>query len=247
MAEKAILQGTTEGTVPRQSSVLFSLKELMHIEERRVEEEPRARAARSEAFERARRDASARALAEEAERLRLEREEQKAELILRAREETHRHAMRLAEIERARVEAVENARAETTKLELAHERQLVALRNDLDKRRLRCNIVATITVSVVLLGSTLAIYFAQVRPESLARQAQLEAEIRGQSAETARMKQQNRDRDAQLAELMKPKPTPPPTPLPPSATAVQPLSLHPPVVKPRKVCPKSLDPLDDCL
>ena len=126
MAEKAILRRTTEGTVPRQSSVLFSLKELMRIEERRVEEERRAGAARSEALERARRDASARALAEEAERLRLSGEEQKAE-------------------------------------------------------------------------------------------------------------------------LMKPKSTPPPTPLPPSATAVQPLAQHLPVVKPRKVCPTSLDPLDDCL
>ena len=193
MAEKAILRRTTEGTVPRQSSVLFSLKELMRIEERRVEEERRAGAARSEALERARRDASARALAEEAERLRLSGEEQKAELILRAREETHRHAMRFAAIEGGRVEAVERARVETTKLELAHERQLVALRNDLDKKRLRRNIVATITVSVLLLGSVLAIYFAQVRPESLARQAQLVAEIRGQSAEAARMKQQNRD------------------------------------------------------
>lgn len=152
-----------------QSSVLFSLKELMHIEERRVEEERRAAHAKIEALEQARREADARAVADEAERHRLDEERQRAERLVAAREQAHREALRLAAVEKARIEALGESRVQAMSLEQSHERELAALRNDLDKKRLRRNIVGVVATSVLLLGAVIGIYFGKVRPESLAR------------------------------------------------------------------------------
>ncbi len=236
--------GTTERG---QSSVLFSLKELMHIEERRVEEERRAAHAKIEALEHARREADARAVADEAERHRLDEERQRAERLVVAREQAHREALRLAAIEKARIEALGESRVVAMSLEQSHERELAALRNDLDKKRLRRNIVGVVATSVLLLGAVIGIYFGKVRPESLARQAELESEIRGQSAEADRLKRESRERDAQLAAL-RTKPEPPKATPTASAKVVEPPPVvRPPIVVIKKPCPKSLDPLNDCL
>ncbi len=230
-----------------QSSVLFSLKALMQIEERRVEEERREVHAKIEALEQARRAAEARAVADEAERHRLDEERRRAERFVAAREQTHREALRLSAIEKARIEALGESRVQAMSLEQAHERELAALRNDLDKRRLRRNIAGVVATSSLLLGAVIGIYFGKVRPESLARQAELESEIRGQSIKTDRLKRESRERDAQLADL-RAKPEPPRATPTASAKVVEPPPVvRPPIVVIKKPCPKSLDPLNDCL
>ena len=99
----------------------------------------------------------------------------------------------------------------------------------------------------MLIGAVIGIYFGKVRPESLARQAELESEIHAQAVEADRLKRESRERDAQLADL-RAKPEPPRATPTASARVVEP----PPVVRPplvviKKPCPKSLDPLNDCL
>ena len=96
----------------KESSVLFSLKELMNLEEDRIKTEEADRAAQAAAAERARQDAERQAREAEQARIRAEEERRRAE-EQRSREEAARlEAIRVAEIEKARVEAEQRARLE---------------------------------------------------------------------------------------------------------------------------------------
>jgi colicin import membrane protein len=141
-------QATTNN---RESSVLFSLNELLLLERQRVEEEAAAQASaraaqleRETAGERQRRE-------QEAQRLREAEEGRRAE-ELRARTETARLEA-LREAERARV--LHEATAKTRLAELAvvheHERKLAQLHKDGSTKRLRWTAVG---ISCVLLLAT---------------------------------------------------------------------------------------------
>ena len=111
----------------KESSVLFSLNELMGLEEERIKEEEAAKAAQAEAERKAR----------EAEELRLRQEEQRkldeeeakrraAEMAVKE-EEARLEAIRQAEIEKAKAEAENEARLLAMKEQQRHEAQLAAL------------------------------------------------------------------------------------------------------------------------
>lgn len=119
-----------------ESSVLFSLKELVNLEAdrlRREEDEKKQRdnealAARVDAERRAREAELARIEAAEAQRRAAEQ---------RAREEATRlDAIRLAEVERARVAAENAARLEALKRQQEHERELTALKEQSGRKKL---------------------------------------------------------------------------------------------------------------
>ena len=96
----------------KESSVLFSLKELMNLEEDRIKQEEETKRAQAEAAERSRLDAERRAREEEEARIRAEENRRRTEEA-RSREENARlEALRLAEVEKARVEAEQRARME---------------------------------------------------------------------------------------------------------------------------------------
>ena len=89
----------------KESSVLFSLKELMNLEEDRIKKEDDDRKRTEEAENAARADAERRAREEEERRLRAEDERKRGDEA-RMREETARlEAIRHGEVEKARVEA----------------------------------------------------------------------------------------------------------------------------------------------
>src|SRR5215467_7664113 len=96
----------------KESSVLFSLKELMNLEEDRIKNEEAEKAAASAAAEKARADAGL--VAREAEEARIRAEEERRRMEeARAREEAARlEAIRHAEVEKARVDAENRARLE---------------------------------------------------------------------------------------------------------------------------------------
>jgi colicin import membrane protein len=120
----------------KESSVLFSLKELMNLEEERIKQEEEERKRREEAELQARLDAERRAREEEERRLKAEEERRRAE-EQRAREEAARlEAIRQAEIEKARVEAENQARLEAMRRQQEHEKELEAVRRDKAKKRL---------------------------------------------------------------------------------------------------------------
>src|SRR5262249_8905863 len=121
----------------KESSVLFSLKELMSLEEDRIRSEEADRAAAAAAAERARVEAEQRAREAEEARIRAEEERRRSE-EQRMREEAARlDAIKHGEIEEARVEAEQRARLDAMSAQQHHERHLAAIQGDEQKHKLR--------------------------------------------------------------------------------------------------------------
>jgi hypothetical protein len=243
-----------EGTDPRQSSVLFSLAELMRIEERRVEEEHASAARRRAERERARRDAEARRAAEEAERALAAEARARAEAEARRAEDAAEEARRLAAIERARLEVEARHAADVAEQRQRHERELAALRNDADKQRLRRNILGIVVVAALTLGGLVGIYVGKIRPDAEAERRALQAIADDRARQADELAAEARKREARLEELDAERArlaaTPGASAAPrASAPPVAPRPLVGPTVAPppKRPCKKTLDPLDDCL
>jgi len=159
----------------KESSVLFSLKELMNLEEDRIREEEAQKEAQAKA-ELAAKMAAERA-AREAEEIRLRNEEE-----ARRQEETRRKedaarldAIRMGELEKARADAEHRARMATMTAQQAHEQTLAALTQDKHKKRLQ--IIVGVVVAILLIGGVSGgIAFKQHQEESAKRAAVLEAQ-----------------------------------------------------------------------
>src|SRR5277367_2853584 len=94
----------------KESSVLFSLKELMNLEEDRIKQEEQEKRRQDEAATHARMEAERRVREEEESRIRAEEERRHAD-EQRTREDAARlEAIHTAEIERTRLEAENSAR-----------------------------------------------------------------------------------------------------------------------------------------
>jgi colicin import membrane protein len=180
----------------KESSVLFSLKELMNIEEDRIKGEEADKAARANAAERSRADAERAAREAEEARIRAEEERRRQE-EQRAREEAARlAAIQVAEVERARLEAEQKARLEAMNAQQAHERSLAALHQDKSKKNLRNMLIGG--TAFVLIGGGLAGYFAydshQKQQAAIAaqeQQRQILEEEKKKLEEQARQGQEN--------------------------------------------------------
>lgn len=120
----------------KESSVLFSLKELMSLEEDRIKQEEDDRRRKEEAEQQARLDAERRAREAEEARMRGEEERRRQEEQRLREEQARVDAIRQAEIEKARHEAEQQARLRAMQQQQDHERQLVALSQDKQKKNL---------------------------------------------------------------------------------------------------------------
>lgn len=172
----------------RESSVLFSLNQLMQIEEDRVAEEERRTRAEEEAREAARRDAERRARAEEEAALRAEEERRAAAAAARREEEARLEALRLVEVERARFEAERQARIALLTQQHAHEQKLAALAEDRQKRRLRWTLVVGSIAAAALFGGAGGWYFGVVRPAEEAARLHEMNELSRREAENERLR-----------------------------------------------------------
>ncbi len=136
----------------KESSVLFSLKELMNLEEDRIRGEEADKAAQTAAAEQARMAAERAARDAEESRLRAEEERRRLEES-RAREETARlEALRHGEVEKARVEAEQQARLTAMAAQQQHERQIEAIKGDDSKKKLRNILIAVFIIGPILGG-----------------------------------------------------------------------------------------------
>ncbi len=119
----------------KESSVLFSLKELMNLEEDRVKQEADAKTRAAQAEVQARLDAERRVREEEEARMRAADDARRAE-ELRQREEAARHeAIRVAEVERARLDAENRARLEAMRHQQEHEQRVAAISQQSGKKQ----------------------------------------------------------------------------------------------------------------
>lgn len=159
----------------KESSVLFSLQELMNLEKSRVLEEERDKQRRLEAEARARLEAEQRAREAEESRLRAEEERRRNEEMRRRLEDAQIEAAKEAEIERRRL-------AERHELEMAalarqreHEKELEAIAAARPKGVPRSILAA---VGVAMLAAAAAIVFlAFVQPVNAAKEAVQRAQV----------------------------------------------------------------------
>jgi colicin import membrane protein len=135
----------------KESSVLFSLKELMNLEEDRIKQEESIRQRQEQAEAQAKLDAERRSREEEQARLQAEEDKKRAE-EQRTREEAARlAAIHQAEIEKARLAAESAARIEQLRHVQEHEIQIKTLTQDKHKKRLTLIAGATGIILVVAL------------------------------------------------------------------------------------------------
>jgi colicin import membrane protein len=163
----------------KESSVLFSLKELMNLEEDRIRQEETARKAKQEAELQARLDAERRQREEEESRIRGEEDRRRAE-EQRVREEQARvEAIHAAEVEKARLDAENAARLEQMRRQQEHERHLQTIKQDKHKRNL---LIAAVGAALLLIFGAIGFVMvvnknAREREESAAAQAKETMEL----------------------------------------------------------------------
>ena len=121
----------------KESSVLFSLKELMNLEEDRIKEEEAEKEAKARAEREARESAERAARAAEERRLREEEEARRNEEQRRREEAARLEAIRHAEIEKAKAEAEHAARLQAMTAQQQHEAQIAAVQSDQSKKQLK--------------------------------------------------------------------------------------------------------------
>jgi colicin import membrane protein len=176
----------------KESSVLFSLKELMSLEEDRIRSEEAEKAAASAAAEKARLEAERAAREAEEARIRAEDERRRMEEA-RSREEAARlEAIRQAEIEKARVDAEQRARLEAMAAQQQHEHKLAQLTHDESKKKLRKTLIA-IAIAVPVLGGVAGVFAYNNYKEN-------QAKIAAQEAESRRLAEEKSKLDATLKE-----------------------------------------------
>ena len=134
----------------KESSVLFSLKELMNLEEDRIRGEEAQKEAQAKAELAARQAAERAAREAEEARLRTEEEARRVDEQRRKEESARLDAIRHGELEKARAEAEHRARLETMSAQQAHEQTLAALTQDKHKKRLQITIGITVAVLLIV-------------------------------------------------------------------------------------------------
>jgi colicin import membrane protein len=187
----------------KESSVLFSLKELMNIEEDRIKQE----AADKEAKARSEREARelAERTAREAEQRRIrEEEERKRNEESRVREEQARfEAIQKGELERARAEAEQKAKFEAMALQQKHEKELEAIRSHGDKKKLKFIIGAAAVLIIGGIGGGVMLY-QQNAAETARKEALFQQERDALAREKAELAKSVKDGEAK-AEALKAK------------------------------------------
>jgi colicin import membrane protein len=174
--KRAAAQGATKVmSEQKESSVLFSLKELMSLEEDRIKSEEAEKAASAAAAEKARQDAERAAREAEEARIRAEEERRRME-ELRSREEA------------ARLEAIRQAEVETARVE----RSLELMKNDESKKKLRKTLLA-IAIAVPVIGVGVG-YFAY---DSYQKG---QAKIQAQEAAARQLEEEKKKIEAQMKE-----------------------------------------------
>jgi colicin import membrane protein len=246
-----------------QSSVLFSLRELMQLEGQRIEEESsREREARDREHA-AKMEAELRLRVADEARRKADAERRHAEQQSQREEEARLTAMHDATLERARIEALDRARL--AELDLVHKHEQALRRDAADRTssRMRAALVSVVTASLLIGGLGLGYYFGVAQPKDEAtrralaeKAATAEAAARDRSAEVDALARKEADLAREVDGLraqnsalpIVPAMTADATARPvPRPTAV--VTVVPPPPPPKRVCSarEKLDPASDCL
>lgn len=172
----------------RESSVLFSLNQLMNLEQQRIREEEDAARRRAELEATVRIEAARRAREEQQARLHAEENRRRDEEAQRREMEARLEAIRMAEIERVRIDAEKKERLALLEQANDHERKLAALTHDKQKKRLKRILVFGGAFMGVLVATASGVYFGHLKPEA-ERIHKLElADLAARDADLAKLK-----------------------------------------------------------
>ena len=137
----------------KESSVLFSLKELMTLEEDRIKTEEAEKAAAVAAEEQARAAAEQQAREEEEARIAAEEERRRQDESRQREEAAKLEAIRQAEVEKARLDAEQQARMAAMQAQQEQERALAAIHQDEGKKKLRNYLIGGGIAAFVLVAA----------------------------------------------------------------------------------------------
>jgi colicin import membrane protein len=185
----------------QESSVLFSLKELMNLEEDRIKQEDADRQARVDADRRAQEEAELRRRQDESARLAAEEERRRVEEQRQREEAARLDAIRHAEIEKKRIEAERAAQLEAMSKQQEHARQLAMIQQDQGKKKLRTTLVAVGIGAVLVIGGVTGVLIKNSN-EATAKQAQLEKERAAQAEEAEKAKKEAAELNQKISTLM---------------------------------------------
>ena len=170
----------------KESSVLFSLKELMNLEEDRIKQEETERQRQEQAVIQARLDAERKA-----------REEEEARMA--AAEEQRRQQEQRSREEMARLEAIRHAEVEQLRQQQAHDLNLTAIKQDKSKKNL-LYIAVGVGVALVL-AVAIGGYAVKVQSDKAAAlQAQLAQLVSDEADIKQKMASANAEDRARLQE-----------------------------------------------
>lgn len=172
------------------TSVLFSINQLVNDYETRLLEEQAEAARKAEAEEKARLEAARLAKEEAARKAHEENMRKIAEESAKREEAARLEAIRLAAVERARIEAERQAQIEMHAKLREHELALEALREDEKKKKLERSIRLGVASGAIFIASVLGLYFGKIRPDHEARVAAQAADINAQFEENRKLEAQ---------------------------------------------------------
>lgn len=171
--------GSGHAEQQKESSVLFSLQELMSLEKSRVDEEEQRRRQQAEAETQAKLEAERRSRAEQEQRIRDEDERRRQAELRRRMEEAQIEAAKLAEIEKRRLEEQHRLQMEAVTQQQAHERQIQQIQA---QKRKGAHPALLASIAVALLGAIVAIvFFVWIKPIGEARDAVAVARTKSES------------------------------------------------------------------
>ncbi len=167
MATKASGSGVSEQR--QESSVIFSLQELISLERSRVEEEEQHRRKQVEAATQAKLEAERRARAEQEQQVRDEEERRRKAELRRRLDDAQIEAAKVAEIEQRRLEAEHGLKMAALAQEQDHQRQLQQIQV---AKRKGAHPALLVSIALALLGALAAIvFFVSIAPARDARTA----------------------------------------------------------------------------
>lgn len=241
----------------RDSSLLFSLKELEGLEHERVARERREKAERDEAAHRARGEAESKAREAEARRIEDEQARLLAAAHARAEEAARLAALQRGIVERARAETEARAQADLARSRDAHELALAEARARTASRRDRLLLAASVAALAVVtvLAGVLAARLRDVTRLEAERAIVASREREGCERAVSALGSSRRELDElarQLEELARTRRADAPSSAPSEHGAVKVPGRagdHPAAVKSRRLaaCTGDGDPLNGCL
>ncbi|RYE85339.1 MAG: hypothetical protein EOO75_17070 [Myxococcales bacterium] len=185
----------------QESSVLFSLKELMNLEEDRLRQEEQDRKRLVEDEDRRRREEEQAKMRSEQERLQQEEERRRQDDLRRREDETRLEGIRQAEIEKKRIEAERAAQLEAMSKQQEHARQLALIQQDQGKKKLRNTLIGVGVGSALLIGG-LVVLGVNKSKENEAQQLAAQQELQRKNEEAEKAKKDAEEAQKRITQLM---------------------------------------------